>query len=192
MTRSMGAVRSAGGVAKYSPDNYYTAEQAEAASEWSGGGAADLGLAGTVDRTDFEGVLGGKLPGGKQVGEEENRAHGTDLLDVEIRLAACLCFGDKRPLAANMAAVKETMAWAEANLAEARIKKDGKAVLDPHGNLAPCALPARHEPFARSPGAYSRCRRQPGRACLSSSAILTDWGQMERSFAMMAGGPGTR
>ncbi|MBV1692718.1 conjugative relaxase [Novosphingobium sp. G106] len=144
MTVSMGAVRSAGGAAKYfASDNYYTAEQAEAASEWSGGGAADLGLAGTVDRTDFEGVLGGKLPGGKQVGEEENRAHGTDFTFSMSKSASLLAYvsGDKRLLAANMAAVKETMAWAEANLAEARIKKDGKAVPIRTGNLVYALFP---------------------------------------------------
>ena len=79
MTVSMGAVRSAGSTAKYfASDNYYTAEQSEAASEWSGTGAGELGHAGAVDRSDFENLLGGKLPGGKQVGDEENRAHGTD------------------------------------------------------------------------------------------------------------------
>lgn len=140
----MGAVRSAGGAARYfASDNYYTAEQAEAASEWHGAGADDLGLRDNVDRGDFESVLGGKLPGGKQIGDEENRAHGTDFTFSMPKSASLLAYvsGDKRLLVANMAAVKETMAWAEANLAEARIKKDGKAIPIRTGNLVYALFP---------------------------------------------------
>lgn len=140
----MGAVRSAGGAAKYfASDNYYTAEQAQAASEWHGAGADDLGLKGNVDRGDFESVLGGKLPGGKQVGDEENRAHGTDFTFSMPKSASLLAYvsGDKRLLGANMAAVKETMIWAEENLAEARIKKDGKAIPIRTGNLVYALFP---------------------------------------------------
>ena len=44
MTVSIGKVHSAGGAAAYfASDNYYTAEQSEAASAWAGEGAKDLG-----------------------------------------------------------------------------------------------------------------------------------------------------
>ena len=43
--------------------------------------------------------------------------------------------GDTRLLDANMAAVKETLAWAEKNLAEARVSKDGKVGIEKTGKL---------------------------------------------------------
>ena len=43
--------------------------------------------------------------------------------------------GDTRLLDANMAAVKETLAWAEKNLAEARVSKDGKVTVEKTGKL---------------------------------------------------------
>lgn len=138
MTVSIGAVHSAGGAATYfASDNYYTAEQAEMTSGWAGEGAKLAGLEGTVEAAVFEKVLNGQLPNGRQVGEPETRDHGRDFTFSMPKSASLLAYvsGDKRILAAHMEAVKETMAWVESNLAEARIKVDGKDVPIRTGNL---------------------------------------------------------
>ena len=138
MTVSIGAVHSAGGAATYfASDNYYTAEQAEMTSGWAGEGAKLAGLEGTVEAAVFEKVLNGQLPNGHQVGDPETRDHGRDFTFSMPKSASLLAYvsGDKRILAAHMEAVKETMAWVESNLAEARIKVDGKDVPIRTGNL---------------------------------------------------------
>ena len=77
MTVSIGKVHSAGGAAAYfAADNYYTAEQSEAASAWAGEAAQDLGLSGTVETATFERILNGELPDGKQIGDGINVEHG--------------------------------------------------------------------------------------------------------------------
>src|SRR3546814_6890543 len=52
-----------------------------------------------------------------------------------------LVSGDKRILAAHMAAVKQTMTWAEKNLAEARVHVDGKDVAVRTGHLVSALFP---------------------------------------------------
>lgn len=144
MTVSIGKVHSAGGAAAYfAADNYYTAEQSEAASAWAGEGAQDLGLSGTVDTATFERILNGELPDGKQVGDAETRDSGRDFTFSMPKSASLLALvsGDKRILAAHMAAVKQTMTWAEKNLAEARVHVDGKDVAVRTGNLVYALFP---------------------------------------------------
>src|SRR3546814_19617668 len=55
-----------------------------------------------------------------------------------------LVSGDKRILAAHMETVKQTMVWAERNLAEARVHVDGKDVAVRTGNLVYALFP--HDP----------------------------------------------
>lgn len=144
MTVSIGKVHSAGGAAAYfASDNYYTAEQSEAASAWAGDGARDLGLSGTVETATFERILNGELPDGKQVGDAETRDSGRDFTFSMPKSASLLALvsGDKRILAAHMAAVKQTMTWAEKNLAEARVHVDGKDVAVRTGNLVYALFP---------------------------------------------------
>jgi len=144
MTVSIGKVHSAGGAAAYfASDNYYTAEQSEAASAWAGEGAKDLGLSGTVDTATFERILSGELPDGKQIGDAETRDSGRDFTFSMPKSASLLALvsGDKRILAAHMAAVKQTMSWAEKNLAEARVHVDGKDVAVRTGNLVYALFP---------------------------------------------------
>jgi conjugative relaxase-like TrwC/TraI family protein len=144
MTVSMGAVRSAAGASNYfASDNYYTVEQAEMASEWGGEGASSLGLEGPIDQAQFEAILEGKLPDGMQIGDLKTRAHGSDFTFSMPKSATLLAYisGDKRLLAANMSAVKETMTWAEKNLAEARIKVAGKDAAVRTGNLVYALFP---------------------------------------------------
>ncbi len=144
MTVSIGKVHSAGGAAAYfASDNYYTAEQSEAASAWAGEGATDLGLSGTVEPAAFERILNGELPDGKQIGDPASRDYGRDFTFSMPKSASLLALvsGDKRILAAHMAAVKQTMTWAEKNLAEARVHVDGKDVAVRTGNLVYALFP---------------------------------------------------
>lgn len=138
MSVSIGTVHSASGAAEYfAADNYYSAEQAEGTSQWAGEGAKEAGLSGKVETKDFEKILNGVLPDGTQVGDPEKRDFGRDFtfsMPKSLSLLA-LVSGDKRILEAHIEAVRETMKWAEKNLAEARIKVDGKDVAVRTGNL---------------------------------------------------------
>ena len=138
MTVSIGKVHSAGGAAAYfAADNYYTTDELHALSGWAGEGAKALGLDGTVDTATFERILSGELPDGTQVGDPVRRDFGRDFTFSMPKSASLLALvsGDKRILAAHMQAVKQTMTWAEKNLAEARVHIDGKDIAVRTGNL---------------------------------------------------------
>ncbi|HEX7857319.1 MobF family relaxase [Sphingomonas sp. NPDC019816] len=135
---SVASVRSASGAANYfAKDDYYTADGSAEVSGWAGEGADALGLSGEVSRDSFEGILNGKLPDGNLVGQVENRQSGMDLTFSMPKSASVMAYvaGDKRVLDANMAAVRATMKWVEANLAEGRKDVDGKKVPFRTGNL---------------------------------------------------------
>lgn len=127
---SVANVRTAGGAANYfAADNYYTRADAERSGEWLGKGAETLGLRGVIQASQFEAVLKGVLPDGSRVGSD-NRAHraGTDLTFSMPKSWSILALvgGDRRILDAYGAAVRETLAWAEKNLAETRMEVRGK------------------------------------------------------------------
>jgi len=132
-------VGSASGAAGYfASDNYYTVERSSEFSAWGGEGAARLGLDGPVDKDTFGKLLNSQLPDGTIVNGSETRRLGVDLTFSMPKSASILAYvsGDERILAANLAAVKETMTWAEKNIAEARSyerTKNGEAVRT--GNL---------------------------------------------------------
>lgn len=136
---SVANVRTAGGAANYfATDNYYTRSDADRSGEWVGKGAEALGLEGQVDAKTFGAVLKGFLPDGSRLGSD-NKPHrpGTDLtfsMPKSWSLIA-LVGGDTRILDAYGAAVKETLRWAEKNLAETRIEVKGKIKVVPTGNL---------------------------------------------------------
>ena len=137
---SVANVRTAGGAANYfAADNYYTRADADRSGEWMGKGAAALGLEGTVDARQFEAVLKGMLSDGSRVGSD-NRAHraGTDLTFSMPKSWSVLALvgGDKRILDAYAAAVRETLRWAEKNLAETRMEVRGRERVVQTGNLA--------------------------------------------------------
>lgn len=120
---SIASVRSAGGAANYfAKDDYYTAEHSAEATGWGGKGAEALGLKGDVKKEDFENLLNGKLPDGTLVNQSANRRTGIDLTFSMPKSASVMAYvaGDKRILAAHMAAVKSTMGWVEKTMAEAR------------------------------------------------------------------------
>jgi conjugative relaxase-like TrwC/TraI family protein len=113
---SVASVRSASGAANYfAKDDYYTVEGSSEISAWGGEGAGALGLSGEVGKDAFEGMLNGILPSGEGVAQVENRRAGLDLTFSMPKSASILAYvaGDKRILAANMAAVQKTMAWVE-------------------------------------------------------------------------------
>lgn len=127
---SVANVRTAGGAANYfAADNYYTRADAERSGQWLGKGAEKLGLRGVIEASQFEAVLKGMLPDGSRVGTN-NRAHraGTDLTFSMPKSWSILALvgGDRRILDAYGAAVRETLAWAEKNLAETRMDVRGK------------------------------------------------------------------
>lgn len=136
---SVANVRSAGGAASYfAADNYYAKADAERSGEWVGKGAEALGLKGRVDPQMFEAILRGELPDGIRIGNA-GRAHrpGTDLTFSMPKSWSLLALvgGDKRLIAAYGAAVKETLDWAERNLAETRMEMKGKEQVVSTGNL---------------------------------------------------------
>lgn len=136
---SVANVRSAGGAASYfAADNYYAKADAERSGEWVGKGAEALGLKGRVDPQMFEAILRGELPGGTQIGNA-GRVHrpGTDLTFSMPKSWSLLALvgGDKRLMAAYGEAVKETLGWAERNLAETRMEMKGKEQVVSTGNL---------------------------------------------------------
>jgi conjugative relaxase-like TrwC/TraI family protein len=136
---SVATVRSAKGAAGYfAADNYYAVAEAEQSGEWVGKGAAALGLTGKVDKGSFEALLRGELPDGSRVGTAGRHRAGIDLtfsLPKSWSLLA-LVGGDRRIIDAYRAAVKETLAWAEANAAETRMEVKGKERIVGTGNLA--------------------------------------------------------
>ncbi len=135
---SVAGVRSASGAANYfAKDDYYTVEGSSEISEWGGEGADAIGLDGEVAKDAFEGVLNGILPSGEAVAQVENRRAGYDLTFSMPKSASVMAYvaGDKRVLAANMAAVQKTMAWVEKNLAEGRKDMEGRKVPVQTGNL---------------------------------------------------------
>lgn len=136
---SVANVRTAGGAANYfAADNYYTRADADRSGEWLGKGAQKLGLEGQVEARQFEAVLKGLLPDGSRVGSD-NRVHraGTDLTFSMPKSWSLLALvgGDKRILDAYAAAVRETLVWAEKNLAETRMEVRGRERVVSTGNL---------------------------------------------------------
>ena len=136
---SVANVRTAGGAAKYfAADNYYTRADADRSGAWFGKGADKLGLSAEVDPRLFEAVLKGFLPDGTRLGSDK-REHrpGTDLTFSMPKSWSLLALvgGDKRILEAYTEAVKETLAWAEKNLAETRMEVKGKEKVAQTGNL---------------------------------------------------------
>jgi conjugative relaxase-like TrwC/TraI family protein len=135
---SVASVGSSAGAANYfAKDDYYTVEGSSEISEWGGAGASEVGLSGQVGKQAFEGVLNGVLPSGEAVAQYQNRRHGLDLTFSLPKSASVMAYigGDKRILEANLAAVKQTMAWVEKNLAEHRKDIEGKSVPVKSGNL---------------------------------------------------------
>ena len=137
---SMAAIGGAGAAASYyTKDNYYTDRDATEASAWAGQGAEAAGLSGEVGVDAFRAILEGQMPDGSIIPPGRNGVHapGMDMTFSAPKSLSLLAYigGDERLLAANLTAVKETLAWAEKNLAETRVSKDGKVTVEKTGKL---------------------------------------------------------
>ena len=137
---SMAPVGGAGAAASYfTKDNYYTDKDASEASAWAGAGADLAGLSGPIGEEAFKAILEGRMPDGTvlQIGRNGDHRPGMDLTFSAPKSLSLLAYvgGDERLLAANMAAVKSTIAWAEKNLAETRVSKNGNVETVKTGNL---------------------------------------------------------
>ena len=136
----MASVGGAGAAASYyTKDNYYTAEDASEASLWAGQGADAAGLNGAVGIDDFKSILEGRMPDGSVIPGGKNGIHaaGMDMTFSAPKSLSLLAYigGDERLLAANLQAVKATLAYAEKNFAEARQSKKGKIEVVKTGKL---------------------------------------------------------
>jgi conjugative relaxase-like TrwC/TraI family protein len=130
---SIASVASAGAASSYyTKDNYYTTDAETDASSWAGAGALAAGLSGQVELGVFQALLEGRLPDGSTIGTGVDGKHapGFDMTFSAPKSLSLLAYvgGDERLLAANMQAVTSTIAWAEKNLAETRMKGPGGIV----------------------------------------------------------------
>jgi conjugative relaxase-like TrwC/TraI family protein len=140
---SLGSVASAGAAEYYASDNYYSLDNGTEQSLWQGSGAQALGLEGKVETATFERILEGKLPDGSEINASrgEHRA-GLDLTfsaPKSVSLVA-LVGKDHRVVEAFRASVAQTLVWAEKNLAQARVWRDGRQVTENTGNLLVAAF----------------------------------------------------
>ena len=138
---SVAAIGSSGAASSYyTKDNYYTADAAQETSLWAGDGAEKAGLSGEVGIEAFKAILDGKMPDGTELtgGKDGKRAVGFDMTFSAPKTLSMLAYvgKDERLLEANMRATQATIAWAEKNLAETRMKgANGKMETVKTGNL---------------------------------------------------------
>jgi len=148
MVASISALSSSGQAASYyEADDYYSGDDM-APSEWEGQAAADLGLAGAVDRDGFRALLDGKV-GGAQLGtvrdgKTEHRP-GWDITFSAPKSVSVMALvaGDKRLIAAHGAAVKTALGHVERHMAATRIRDGSEVARETTGNLAVATF--RHE-----------------------------------------------
>lgn len=122
----------------YAQDDYYTKDSAPEASQWHGLGAASLGLAGSVDRAQFEALLNGELPNGVVLkrGQEGKHQPGWDLTFSAPKSVSLLALvaDDSRVAEAHDQAVTQALRYLEATTALARAKQNGKSTLETTGS----------------------------------------------------------
>ncbi len=136
---SIGVLRSSAQAGSYyAQDDYYTKGSAGEPSQWDGRGAESLGLAGQVDRTQFEAFLNGELPNGIVLkrGQQGKHQPGWDLTFSAPKSVSLLALvgEDSRVIEAHNLAVTEALRYLEATTAQARLKQEGKSTIDPTGN----------------------------------------------------------
>lgn len=144
---SLNNVASTGGALHYfSKDNYYTLDEGLEKSEWFGAGAAALGFVGQVEREEFFSALSGQV-GGVTLGRvttdpdtgEQRRQHrpGIDLTFSAPKSVSLLAevggLSDVRE--AHEAAVRQALAYVEAELAATRAMVEGQVQPIKTGNL---------------------------------------------------------
>ncbi|MBL8528761.1 MAG: conjugative relaxase [Burkholderiales bacterium] len=122
----------------YAQDDYYTKGGAGEPSQWDGQGATSLGLAGAVNRTQFEALLNGELPNGIVLkrGQEGKHQPGWDLTFSAPKSVSLLALvgDDREVLQAHTEAVTAALRYLEATTAQARLKQDGNTTIETTGN----------------------------------------------------------
>jgi len=122
----------------YAQDDYYTKAGAAEPSQWDGKAAATLGLAGEVDRAQFEALLNGVLPNGVTLkrGQDGKHQPGWDLTFSAPKSVSLLALAgaDGRVIEAHDLAVSQALRYLESETAQARIKQDGKSAIETTGN----------------------------------------------------------
>ena len=136
---SIGVLRSSAQAGTYyAQDDYYTKGGAGEPSQWDGSGAASFGLAGAVDRAQFEAFLNGELPNGIVLkrGQEGKHQPGWDLTFSAPKSVSLLALvgEDREVLQAHNEAVTAALRCLEATTAQARIKQDGQTTIETTGN----------------------------------------------------------
>ncbi len=157
MVVSIGTVAApAQGASYYERDGYYAKDDPahREVSAWTGKGAEDLGLTGTVDPEVFKAVLEGHVPDGsgrklgrrRKDGVLEHRP-GRDLTfsaPKSVSLAA-LVGGDARVVEAHDRAVERTLAWVEGHATETRMKDPETGRMVRTGDQKTVAATFRHD-----------------------------------------------
>ncbi len=122
----------------YAQDDYYTKAGAAEPSQWDGLAAAALGLAGEVDRAQFEALLNGVLPNGVTLkrGQDGKHQPGWDLTFSAPKSVSLLALvgADSRVIEAHDLAVSQALKYLESETAQARIKQGGKSAIETTGN----------------------------------------------------------
>jgi conjugative relaxase-like TrwC/TraI family protein len=150
----MSATVVSGGAASsgyYNIEGYYAAEspEAQAAAEWFGKGASELGLAGAIDDTVFASMLEGQTyekdgdsvkPGrlmGRYVDGERQHRPGLDLTFSAPKSlsVAALVYGDDRLIAAHDKAVRAAMDYVEKELVQTRRASNGIVETETGGKI---------------------------------------------------------
>ncbi len=121
----------AGSTEYYGADNYYF-DDGRASTQWFGKGAAALGLSGEVGRDEYGAMYKGHLPNGIKLGRmkdgEWKHYPGWDLTFAAPKSVSVMAevVGDRRLIDAHDKAVREALAWVEAEHAVTRIRQDNK------------------------------------------------------------------
>ena len=120
---------------------YFTDNYERGQTRWFGKGTTGLGLAGEIERGEFENVCYGRSPDGTKYlgtkGDPEKRRAGTDFTfsaPKSVSLSA-LVGGNTRLEVAHRIAVEKTLALIESRYAQTRITKDKQVAEVKTGNL---------------------------------------------------------
>ncbi len=137
----------------YDADGYYARgdEQSKQASQWHGRGAEAAGLSGYVEPKDFQHILDGNTPDGRQLGrvvdgEFKHRA-GVDLTFSAPKSVSVMALvaGDERLIEAHDSAVKATLSHIEVKILETRVWDNTAKAQFKERNLNMIAGLFRHE-----------------------------------------------
>lgn len=130
-------------------DYYLSDEKAVSVKEvavWFGDGAKRLDLDGVVTRKEFEQLLQGRLPDGKQLGtyrdgQLEHRPSWDLTFSAPKSVSVmALIGGDQRLLAVHDQAVRAALRYVESSVAETRIREYGEVRNETTGNLIVASL----------------------------------------------------